>query len=281
MDYGAFEVTPVNPVIGGEVSGIKLSDVDESQARALRQALLDHQVLFFRDQPMTLDEQKALGRHFGALHIHPAAPAPDGHPEILVVHADERSKTVAGYGWHSDVSCDAEPPMGSILRVTQVPPDGGGDTLFSSMYAAYDALSEEMQRFLSGLNAVHSSRHVYQGRYGVEDPKRDGSYPRSVHPIVRVHPETGRKALYVNSGFTTRIEGLQPAESQALLGFLFQHVTQPRFQCRFRWQSESVAFWDNRAVQHLAIWDYYPQVRHGFRVTIQGDVPFGVEAAAP
>ena len=229
---------------------------------------------------MSLDDQKAVGRRFGELHIHPAAPAPEGHPEVMVVHADERSKTVAGYGWHSDVSCDAAPPMGSILRLTQVPAKGGGDTLFSSMYAAYDALSDRMQRLLSGLTATHSSQHVYHGRYDITENLRDGRYPSASHPIVRVHPETSRKALYVNSGFTTRIDGMKRAESRALLDFLFEHVKNPEFQCRFRWGAESVAFWDNRCVQHLAIWDYYPQVRHGYRVTILGDAPFGDEASA-
>jgi len=280
MDAGSFELAPLGPVVGAEVRGIKLTDVSTKSAAQLRQALLDHQVLFFRDQPMTLDEQKSLGRLFGELHIHPAAPAPEGHKEVLVVHADERSKTVAGYGWHSDVSCDLEPPMASILRITQVPNGGGGDTLFSSMYAAYEALSDPMQRFLSRLVATHSSRHVYQGRYGVTDPLRDGTYPKASHPVVRVHPETGRKCLYVNSGFTTRIEGLSDPESRSLLSFLFAHVSRPEFQCRFRWEPESVAFWDNRCVQHLAIWDYYPEVRHGFRVTIRGDRPYGVASEA-
>jgi taurine dioxygenase len=270
----ALRIEPQNPVIGARVAGVDLSEpLSAATVKEIHTAWLQHQVLFFRDQEISLEQHEAFGRLWGELHVHPAAPAPEGHPEILVVHADERSKTVAGYGWHSDVSCDAEPPLASILRLTQVPPDGGGDTCFSSMYAAYEGLSDRWQRFLSDMTAIHSSEHVYRGRYGITEHLRDGDYPRAEHPVVRTHPETGRKALYVNSGFTTRIRGMKPAESKATLEFLFEHVKNPQFQCRFRWEPNSVAFWDNRCVQHLAIWDYFPHVRHGYRVTVKGDRP--------
>ena len=147
--------------------------------------------------------------------------------------------------------------------------------MFASMYAAYEALSEPMQKFVCGLTAVHASEQVYRGRYahkGVDDTGKE--YPSSEHPVVRTHPETGRKALYVNSAFTTRINGLKPNEGKALLKFLCDHLSRPEFICRFKWEKKSIAFWDNRCVQHYALWDYFPEVRHGLRVTVKGDRPF-------
>lgn len=274
MSYQTIAVEPLTPVIGAEISGVDLSrPIPPATFKEVHAAWLDHQVVFFRDQELDLEEHKAFGRRLGELHVHPAAPSPEGHPEILVVHADANSRTVAGHGWHSDVSCDAEPPMASILRLTQVP-SPGGDTLFASMYAAHDSLSDTMQRFLSGLTAVHGSEHVYRGRYGSREQLRDGDYPRSEHPVVRTHPETGGKALYVNSGFTTHVVGMKPAESRALLDFLFEHLKNPELQCRFQWRPNSIAMWDNRCVQHHALWDYRPEVRHGYRVTVKGDRPY-------
>ena len=165
--------------------------------------------------------------------------------------------------------------MGSILHLHEVP-DAGGDTMFASMYAAYDALSDTMKDILGGLTARHESAHVHSRGYVSRGGKlRDGEnvYPEAVHPVVRTHPVTGRKGLYVNSGFTTAIEGLAEKESRALLDFLFRHIETPEFICRFRWAGNSIAFWDNRCVQHRALWDYHPQVRHGYRVTVQGDRP--------
>ena len=271
---------PVSPVIGAEVSGIDLTVPLTSDAfSTLHSALMTHLVLFFRDQTLSFEQHKGLGRRFGDLHIHPAAPKPAGHPEILVVHADANVKSVAGEFWHSDVSCDVEPPMGSILRVEQVP-TSGGDTLFASMYAAYEGLSDRFQRFLGDLTAVHEGRHYYTGRYG-DDHLRDGSYPSAEHPAIRTHPVTGRQALYVNEGFTTGFKELKKAESDALLVCLLKHCASPEFHCRFRWRPNSVAFWDNRCTQHHAIWDYYPQTRHGYRVTIKGDRPSYVPADLP
>ncbi len=266
-------VEPVSPVIGAEVSGVDLTTpLDDATLDALQQALARYLVLFFRDQELTLDQHEAVGRRFGDLHVHPAAPKDAEHPEVLVVHADENVTFVAGSLWHSDVSCDAEPPMGSILRVVQIP-SSGGDTLFSSMFAAFDALSDRMQQLLCGLTAVHEGEHYYRGRYGSTD-LRDTTYPVAEHPVVRTHPVTGRRALFVNEGFTTRLKDLPVSESDALLAFLFKHCANPAFQCRFHWRPHSIAFWDNRSTQHLAIWDYYPEVRHGYRVTIKGDRPY-------
>ena len=266
------QLTPLTPAIGAEVAGVDLTQpLDDVTIAALRAAWLRHLVLFFRDQELTFEQHKALGRRFGPLHIHPAAPKDAEHPEILVVHGDDKVEFVAGSLWHSDVSCDVEPPMASMLRVVQVP-SSGGDTLFASMYAAYEGLSDRMQRLLAGLTGVHEGEQYYRGRYGAGS-LRDGAYPAAEHPVVRTHPETGRQGLYVNEGFTTRIKELPLAESDALLAFLFRHCARPDFQCRFAWRPHSIAFWDNRCTQHLAIWDYYPETRHGYRVTIQGDAP--------
>ena len=273
MTYASIQVDKLTPHAGAEVRGVDLSQpLDEATFKEIHAALIDNGVIFFRDQHLTPDQQKAFGRLFGELHLHPAAPSLlEGHPEILVIHADENSRHVAGENWHSDVSCDLEPPMGSILYMHELPPVGG-DTLFASMYAAYDALSEPMKRFLEPLTAMHEGEHVYRGRYGVNDTGK--VFPKAEHPVIRTHPVSGRKALFVNGGFTTRIKQLTRPESDALLQFLYRHVETPEFHCRFRWQVNSVAFWDNRCVQHHAMWDYYPQRRHGHRVTIKGDAPF-------
>ena len=267
------QITPISPVIGAEISGLDLSGaLEPGVIDALQGALMAHLVLFFRDQPITQEQHIAFGRRFGTLHIHPAAPKDAEHPEILVVLGDDKVSFVAGSVWHSDVSCDIEPPMGSILRVEEVP-SVGGDTLFANMYAAFDALSLPMQRLLSGLTAIHEGEQYYRDRYG-SATLRDTSHPVAEHPVVRTHPVTGRQALYVNEGFTTRLKDLPRAESDARLAFLFTHLAQPRFHCRFDWRVHSMAFWDNRCTQHLAIWDYWPERRHGYRVTIQGDQPF-------
>ena len=279
MDSAQLRVEPLSPVIGAEISGVDLRQLlDDARLADLQAALATHLVLFFRDQDLTLDQHKAFGRRFGELHIHPAAPTDAEHPEILVVHGDDKVTFVAGSLWHSDVSCDAEPPMGSILRVVEVP-SAGGDTLFASMYAAFEGLSDRMQRLLAGLTAVHEGEQYYRGRYGATN-LRDGNYPVAEHPLVRTHPATGRQALYVNEGFTTRIKDLPGAESEALLTFLFKHCAKPDYHCRFHWRPHSIAFWDNRCTQHLAIWDYWPETRHGYRVTIRGDRPY-FEPTAP
>ncbi len=274
MHDETIRVTPSTPHIGAEIEGIDLSrPLGNRQVDALHGALATHQVLFFRDQALDYDSAKALGRHFGELHIHPNTPGPEGHPEILPIHADANSKRVAGEVWHSDVSCDPEPPLGSILYLHTVPPVGG-DTLFASQYAAYDALSPRMKTYLEGLTAFHDGGPSYRtanAKNGIAETGR--VYPTATHPVVRTHPVTGRRALYVNRGFTQHINGLPDDEAAALLAFLIAHSTRPEFQVRFRWRANSVAFWDNRAVQHHAIWDYFPQVRSGFRVTVKGDRP--------
>ena len=212
MSYASIRIERLTPHVGAEIHGVDLArPLDEQTFKEVHGALVEHGVIFFRDQHLTPEQQKAFGRLFGELHMHPAAPSLlEGHPEILVIHADEQSKRVAGEEWHSDVSCDPEPPMGSILYMHELPPVGG-DTLFASMYAAYDTLSDAMKRFLEPLTAMHEGEHVYRGRYGVEDDRRE--YPKAEHPVIRTHPVSGRKALFVNRGFTTRIVQLKKTES--------------------------------------------------------------------
>jgi taurine dioxygenase len=274
MGNQTIEVRKLTPTIGAEIFGVDLSrELGNQQFQEIHDALMANLVIFFRDQTLTPEQHKDFGRRFGRLHVHPAAPGLlEGHPEILVIKANEKSKHVAGEEWHSDVSCEEEPPMGSILHLHEVPADGGGDTLFASMYAAYEALSAPLQRLLEGMTAIHDGERVFRGRYGVDDRGRE--FPRAEHPIVRTHPVTGRKALFVNRWFTARIPQLKPQESSALLEMLYRHIETPEFHCRFKWQAGSIAFWDNRCAQHHAIWDYYPQRRFGHRVTIRGDKPF-------
>jgi taurine dioxygenase len=274
-DYQTITVEPVTPRIGAMISGVKLSgDLGNQQFQEIHDALMRHEVIFFRDQHMTLEQHKAFGALFGQLDVHPGSPGPEGHPEILVIHADENSNHVAGDSWHSDVSCIAEPPMGSILHLNTIPEGGGGDTLFASAGAAYDALSDTLKAFLEPLTAIHAGEQVYRGRYkhqGIDDSGK--TYPESEHPVVRTHPVSGRKSLYVNETFTTRIPQLAQKESDTILKLLCDHIKLPQFQVRFKWQENSVAFWDNRSVQHHAMWDYFPEVRSGYRVTVKGDKP--------
>jgi taurine dioxygenase len=275
MAYQSIDVRKLTPTIGAEIFGVDLSHpLGNQQFDEVHRALMDNLVIFFRDQQMTVDQHKAFGQRFGRLHVHPNAPIglPE-HREILVIKADENSKRVAGEEWHSDVSCDAEPPMGSILYLTEIPPDGGGDTLFANMYRAYETLSEPMRKMLAGLTAIHDSAKAHGYRAKATD-RADLAFPSAEHPIVRTHPETGRQALYVSRSFTSHIPQLRKHESDALLDMLYRHIETPELQCRFQWKPNSVAFWDNRSTQHHAMFDYFPHRRYGHRVTVCGDKPF-------
>jgi len=285
MSYQTITVRKSTPNIGAEILGVDLSQpLGQEQFQDLHTALMNHLVIFFRDQRLSVEQHLAFGRRFGKLSAHPAAPVmPSGqreshasllqeHPEILVIRADEKSVRVAGEGWHSDVSCDPEPPMGSILYLTEVPEDGGGDTMFANMYLAYETLSQPVKELIDGLSAIHDGGQRYRARYKIEDPAR--TFPQAEHPVVRTHPVTGKRGLFVNRNFTTRIVGLSKNESDAILEMLYRHVETPEFGMRFRWQPNSVAFWDNRCVQHQALWDYYPGRRYGHRVTVCGDRPY-------
>ena len=231
-------------------------------------------MIFFRDQHITPRPASGVRPQlFGELHIHPAAPHEPGHPELMIIHADKDSPRANGEGWHTDVSLRRRAADGQHPLHQATARRSGGDTLFAIMYAAYEALSDRMKTYLDGLTAIHDGEDVYRGPYanfGVADKP---NYPRAEHPVVRTHPVTGKKALYVNRGFTRALVGVPRDESDGILHYLYEHMENPLFQCRFRWQENSIAFWDNRCVQHRAMWDYWPHTRSGNRVTVQGDRP--------
>ncbi len=264
------EIVPLTPRIGGVVHGVDLSQpLSDEQFADIHEGWMQHLVLFFREQRLTPAQHLAFGERFGELHIHPAAPYVDNNPALMKIHTDESSLRNNGEGWHSDVSADDEPPMASILHIKQTPRQGG-DTLWANMYEAYEALSDTFKQLLKPLTAIHAAD--YSGYYGDHAPQRES--PSSEHPVIRTHPVTGRPALFVNSGFTRRIKGVTRAESDALLRYLFEHVKNPNFHCRFQWEPNSVALWDNRCTQHMAVWDYFPETRSGIRVTVKGDRPY-------
>lgn len=265
----SIERLDLNQHIGSVISGMRLLDLDDAGVTALRNLIGERGVVAVRDQPMTVAQQIEFGRRLGPLHVHPAYADPE-FPEALKIHTDATSKYTAGEGWHTDVSCDEEPPHISMLRI-EVTPSSGGDTAFASMYAAFEALSPSMQSYLLSLQAIHAGDLPWRGAYGSTSKKE---YPVSVHPVVTTHPVSGKRALYVNSGFTDRIKGLTKHESAALLKMLFDHIAMGvGFQCRVRWEPNTVTFWDNRAVQHHASWDYFPETRSGWRVTTKGPRP--------
>ena len=263
-------VTPSTPHIGAEIGNIDLrKPLTEKQIHDIRAAWIKHGVVFFREQDIDFEQHMRLTQYFGHVHIHvggkgTASTAVEGFPAIRWQHFDDKSKRISGEVWHSDQSCAAIPPDGSILHQTILPPDGGGDTLFASAYAAYDALSPSMKAYLEPLNAVHDGAKLFD--------KSTTVYPQATHPVIVTHPETKRKLLFVNEGFTTKIEGIPVDESAAVLKFLFDHIAKPHWQMRFRWRPHSIAFWDNRCTQHFAIWDYWPNVRSGYRVQFEGTV---------
>ena len=269
-------IKPYSPSLGATVKGIDLSKkLSNTELSFVKKAFTKYQVLFFQEQyEISPEVQIELGKSFGPLHYHPAAPTMKGFPEIFEIHTHKNSKVSDGSeNFHSDVSCDEYPPLGTMLQL-HILPECGGDTMFVNMYAAYETLSKPMKEFLGSLNAWHESEHIYKGRYserGVSD--KDILCPSALHPIIRTHPETKKKALFVNRSFTTRIEGLLKSESDSLLKFLFDHSEQIDFQIRYRWNKNDMAFWDNRCALHKAIWDYHPMERKGRRVTIKGDRP--------
>lgn len=270
----SLRVEPLAGALGAEVHGVDLArPLDAATRDALHEAWMQHLVLFYRDQAITIDQHKAFARNFGELHVHPVLQMmkDQGHPEIVVLESDA-SRPIVADRWHSDVTFEKCPPKGSVLRAVAVPP-AGGDTLWSSMYAAYEALSDAMQRLLSGLTALHDGGGF--ARIAKDDAQRQdlASRQTAVHPVVRTHPVTGRKALFVNSIFTKRIQGMKPAESEALLGFLYRHLESPDWSCRFRWRKDSIAMWDNRCTQHRVVADALPTYRRMERVTLIGDEP--------
>jgi taurine dioxygenase len=276
-------VTPAGPVLGAEIGGIDLEQpLSPDTAAAIRTALLQYKVIFFRDQDITHDAHVAFGRHFGELEGHPVLPTVPGHPMILdIVGLDGMQWTDGSIGggraadkWHTDVTFRETPSMGGILRMRQMPPLGG-DTLFADTVAVWRDLPDRMKARLEGLQAEHDILQSFGGR--VSDEKREElrhTTPPVSHPIVRTHPETGEQALYVNRTFTSRILGVDEAESRELLRYLTNRVKQPEYQIRFQWSPNAIVFWDNRPTQHYAVLDYWPHRRVVERVTVVGDRPY-------
>ncbi|MGE0626092.1 MAG: TauD/TfdA dioxygenase family protein [Pseudomonadales bacterium] len=265
------DIETLTPHIGAEIRGVDLSQpLGNDEFSEIYQAWLDWKVLVFRDQHLDREQHKAFARRFGRLHVHPMQHSYGGDPEILAVKTTAKSRYTAGDEWHTDVTCDEIPPLGSMLYVTETPETGGGDTLYADMYLAYELLSDTMKEMLEGLTAVHDGAKPYLAGYKVAPPE-GSEYPSNEHPVIVTHPETGKKLLYVNSGFTTRIKGLRAWESKMLLDGLTQFIaTTPRLTCRVRWEPNTLVFWDNRCTQHHAVWDYYPHSRYGERVSIVG-----------
>lgn len=281
MTYTTIEAAPIAGALGAEISGVFLSEeLSDETIAEIRQALLDYQVIFFRDQRLTPEQQIAFARRFGPLEEHDFVKGMEGYPEIIRVvrEADETSMNFGG-AWHSDVTHQERPALGSVLYAVEVPPYGG-DTLFANQYLAYETLSPGMRRMLDGLTAIHSARGPFApaGRSktnwkNMQVETSDKAYDEMEHPVVRTHPETGRKTLFVNRTFTIRFKDMTEQESQPLLEFLFRHASHERFTCRFRWTPGAVAFWDNRAVLHHALGDYSGHRREMHRVAISGDRP--------
>ena len=266
------EVTPLTAVIGAEVSGVDLRAVDDDTVAELRAALLAHLVLFFREQPLTDEEHLAFAQRFGPLSVPPLTTKYQDRPTVTVL--DQVSPKGEGADeWHSDNTFMARPPMGSILRAVQLPAVGG-DTCFASMYAAYEALSPPLRSLVAGLRAVHDvtkpmRKAIAAGHTTLSLTEMQERWPPVEHPVVVTHPETGRQGLFVNRNSTTALVGLSERENDALLPFLLDHARSPEFQCRFHWEPDSIAFWDNRCVQHYAVADYVER-RVMRRVTVDG-----------
>ena len=274
MTYEKITVSAITPKLGAEVSGADLSDLDEQTIAEIHQAFKDHLVLVFRDQRMNRDQHKAFGRTFGELQTHPGKTqlgAP-GDPEIFNIKITAKTQVANGEDWHTDLSCEPIPPLASALYITEVPPSGGGDTLFASMYEAYDTLSSPIKSLLQELTDFHDGFKDLK-HYGYK-LKPEDTYPQANHPVVIAHPVTGRPVLFVNQPFTSHINELDRTESDAVLRMLYRHVERnTRFHCRVKWQENTVVLWDNRAVHHHAIWDYYPESRTGERVTVRQPAP--------
>lgn len=276
---GRITVTPLAGTLGAEVSGVDLSGpIEEATFRELRQALLDHLVIFFRNQPLTPEQHIAFGERFGELHVHPYIPNLDGYPQIIKLESADAGPGQMAYQsntWHTDLTYQAEPPMASILHGIVVP-EAGGDTMWNNLYAAYDGLSAPMRGLVDDLTAVHNivssmPADFLEQNWAPKQLERLQEFtPPVEHPVVRTHPETGRKCLFVNRNFTSHIAGLHRTESDALLALLYKHIEQPEFVVRFKWRANSIAMWDNRCTQHYALVDYRSK-RIMHRVTVCGD----------
>ena len=267
-------IEPLTATIGAEIGGVDLADeLPDAIIQEIREALLEWKVVFFRDQHR-LDRERhiAFGRRFGDLEVHPLTPDDDAHPEAFVIPAGGTFR--APEVWHSDVTWRPEPSLGSILRAVELPPVGG-DTLWADMGAAYDLLDESFRREVDDLVALHDFTRTFGfGKPPDVQERMRAEHPTVEHPVIRTHPETGRRTIYVNDGFTCGIKGMDDADSRRVLRRLEHQAELPEVQCRFRWRPGSVAFWDNRATQHCVSNDFLPARRIMERVTVVGDRPF-------
>jgi taurine dioxygenase len=276
MSAADVTVTPIAGALGAEIGGVDLAHVDDATVAAIRAAWLEHLVVFFRDQTLDADAFLAFARRMGEPVEYPFVRGIDGYPQIIEVAKLPHETVNFGGIWHSDTAYLDAPPMGTMLLAREIPPVGG-DTLFANMYAAFEALSPTLQHVLEGLTAVSTSALADVSKTR-EDRIADGGVADAIeyvaeHPVVRTHPETGRKALYVNVAHTARFAGMTEAESAGLLRFLFEHSVRPELTCRFRWEVGSLALWDNRCAQHNPVNDYHGHTRRMLRITLAGDVP--------
>ncbi len=281
MRNTSIDVMPISGALGAEITGVDVAhDLSDGVISDIRQALLDHGVIFFRNQTLDADRHKAFTRRFGEIFIHPNYNGVSADPEIVDIRREPGDKKIVGEDWHTDTTMVATPPMGAILYAIDVPPYGG-DTLFANQYLAYETLSDGLKHTVDNLKAIHTDRMV-AGPQAAMNAQRstkvredaDWRETLSVHPVVRTHPESGRKLLFVNRSYTVGFDGWTEAESKPLLDYLLEHGHRPEFTCRFRWASGSIAFWDNRCTKHLAVHDAGPFRRIMRRTQICGDAVY-------
>lgn len=270
--YTRFTPVPLSPAIGAELIGADLREIDDELIAEVRAALLQYKVVFFRDQTITRKQHLNFASAFGELEIHPATPKEQEDREILRIAHGANSRGQEN-SWHSDVTWRPEPSLGSVLRAIELP-EVGGDTLFANMVMAYEALEESLKEKLCKLTAVHDIARVFAKRLNKDPSSLHDKFPPVEHPVIRTHPETGKRLIYVNIAFTDYIKDMDRNESDKLLSMLYRQASIPEYQCRFRWAPGSLAFWDNRACQHYAASDYFPNVRVMERATIAGDRPY-------
>ena len=275
--YKSIDVQPIAGALGAEITRVDISDLSDRQFEEIHNVFSENGVIFFRDQSLIPEQELAFAKRWGKINVNRFFTAVDGYPEIAMVLKEPEQKNNIGGDWHTDHTYDIQPAMGSILYAHEVPRTGG-DTVFASMYLAYDTLSDGMKETLEGLSAHHSSRHVFGAERANRDDDTVGRVKNShhatqdaIHPVVITHPLSGRKALFVNPGFTLGFVGWTMDESKPLLDYLYRHASRPEFTCRFRWKPGSLALWDNRATWHRALNDYQGQRRLMHRITIEGD----------